>query len=33
MTPMLRKGEDFVEYSWEDALAIVSQRVNLVEGS
>ena len=29
---MLRKGEDFVEYSWEDALAIVAQRVNNVEG-
>ncbi len=28
----MRKGEDFVEYSWEDALAIVAQRVNSVEG-
>jgi NADH dehydrogenase/NADH:ubiquinone oxidoreductase subunit G len=32
LTPMLRKGEDFVEYAWEDALAIVAQRVNHVEG-
>lgn len=30
LTPLLRKGEDFVEYSWEDALAIVAQRVNNV---
>jgi len=28
----MRKGEDFVEYSWEDAMAIVAQRVNNVEG-
>ena len=28
----MRKGENFVEYSWEDALAIIAQRVNSVEG-
>jgi len=32
LTPLLRRGDDFVEYAWEDALAIIAQRVNNVEG-
>jgi len=32
LTPLLRKGENFVEYAWEDALSIIAQRVNNVEG-
>jgi hypothetical protein len=28
----LRKGENFVEQDWPTILAIVAQRVNLVEG-
>lgn len=32
LTPLLRKGENFVEYDWQTILALIAQRVNSVEG-
>lgn len=32
-TPLLRRGEDFVEHDWETILPIISHRVHSVEGN
>lgn len=32
-TPLLRRGEDFVEHDWETILPIISSRVHSVDGS
>ena len=31
--PLLRKGADFVEEDWEDAMAIITSRIDKVDGS
>lgn len=32
-TPMLRRGEDFVEEDWESALSLIAHRINAVDGN
>ena len=32
-TPLLRRGEDFVELDWESALSAIANRVHSVEGN